>query len=162
MKAKARTEQLQRYAGNWATLEIMKSLLKNNRCYRRHMDIDGNGDDEEKDNGNQDDEEGDLDDKEGDLDEGVRDEEDRDGEEEDCDGEEEDHDGEEEDCDGEEEDCDGEEFDEGNRDDVDEERSGDKEKGFEEEWNQAIDGLAGMKRKSKPTESGRKTKRARV
>lgn len=34
-KARSRNKQLQRYAGDWATLEIMKTLLKNKRNYKK-------------------------------------------------------------------------------------------------------------------------------
>ena len=34
MKVSSRNKQLQRCKGNWATLEIMKTLLKNRRTYR--------------------------------------------------------------------------------------------------------------------------------
>ena len=37
MKVSSRNKQLQRYKGNWATLEIMKTLLKNQHTYRHHI-----------------------------------------------------------------------------------------------------------------------------
>ena len=37
MKVSSRNKQLQRYKGNWATLEIMKTLLKNQRTCRHHI-----------------------------------------------------------------------------------------------------------------------------
>src|SRR6266545_3638948 len=37
MKAKTKNEQLQRYKGNWATFEIMKTLIKNRRIYRKQI-----------------------------------------------------------------------------------------------------------------------------
>lgn len=47
MKANSRSKQLQRYKGNWATLEIMKTLIKNRRSYKKRLgsidqDDDGN------------------------------------------------------------------------------------------------------------------------
>lgn len=36
-KASFRSKQLQRYKGNWATLEIMKTLLKNRRSYKNRI-----------------------------------------------------------------------------------------------------------------------------
>ena len=60
MKVSSRNKQLQCYKGNWATLEIMKTLLKNWRTYRHRIgsldqndedntmnskDSDGDGDD---------------------------------------------------------------------------------------------------------------------
>jgi len=35
LKAKSRNKQLECYSGNWATLEIMKTLLKNQRTYKK-------------------------------------------------------------------------------------------------------------------------------
>ena len=54
MKASSRLKQLQCYKGNWVTIEIMKTLLKNWHTYRNHIgsldenndnikDIDGEG-----------------------------------------------------------------------------------------------------------------------
>src|SRR6266704_2040266 len=37
MKAKIHNKQLQHYKGNWATFEIMKTLNKNRRIYRRQI-----------------------------------------------------------------------------------------------------------------------------
>lgn len=37
MKASSRLKQLQRYKGNWATVEIMKTLIKNRRTYRNRI-----------------------------------------------------------------------------------------------------------------------------
>src|SRR6266508_1062379 len=37
MKAKTKNEQLQHYKGNWATFEIMKTLIKNRRLYRKRI-----------------------------------------------------------------------------------------------------------------------------
>ena len=36
-KAVSRSKQLQLYKGNWATIEIMKTLIKNRRCYRSRI-----------------------------------------------------------------------------------------------------------------------------
>lgn len=36
-KANTRSKQLQRYQGNWATIEILKTLLKNRRSYRSRI-----------------------------------------------------------------------------------------------------------------------------
>jgi hypothetical protein len=65
VKASSRCKQLQRYKGNWATLEIMKTLLKNRRTYKHRIgsidehivkneeveveevEVDHNGDDDE-------------------------------------------------------------------------------------------------------------------
>ena len=40
MKASSRQKQLKLYKGNWATLEIMKTLLKNRRTYRNRIGTD--------------------------------------------------------------------------------------------------------------------------
>jgi hypothetical protein len=37
MKATSRSKQLQRYKGNWATLEIIKTLIKNRRSYKNRL-----------------------------------------------------------------------------------------------------------------------------
>ena len=37
MKAKTKNEQLRRYKGNWATFEIMKTLIKNRRIYWKRI-----------------------------------------------------------------------------------------------------------------------------
>jgi hypothetical protein len=47
MKANSRSKQLQRYKGNWATLEIIKTLIKNRRSYKKRLgsvDEDDDGD----------------------------------------------------------------------------------------------------------------------
>ena len=47
MKANSRSKQLQRYKGNWATLEIIKTLIKNRRSYKKRLgsiDEDDEGD----------------------------------------------------------------------------------------------------------------------
>src|SRR6266545_1321494 len=63
MKAKTKNEQLQRYKGNWATFEIMKTLIKNRRLYRKQIGSadqsdgeQGPGDEEEGEEGNNDEE----------------------------------------------------------------------------------------------------------
>jgi hypothetical protein len=38
-KASSRNEQLRHYKGNWATIEIMKTLLKNRRSYRNRIGL---------------------------------------------------------------------------------------------------------------------------
>lgn len=50
-EASSRNKQLQRYKGNWATIEIMKTLLKNRRAYQsrigsadQHIDHNSNKD----------------------------------------------------------------------------------------------------------------------
>jgi hypothetical protein len=37
VKSKTRCKQLQRYKGNWATLEIMRTLIKNQRTYKHRI-----------------------------------------------------------------------------------------------------------------------------
>jgi hypothetical protein len=37
MKARSKSNQLQLYHGNWATLEIMKAFIKNKRSYQKHL-----------------------------------------------------------------------------------------------------------------------------
>jgi hypothetical protein len=36
-QAKSRNKQLQRYQGNWAALEILKTLIKNKRTYQKRI-----------------------------------------------------------------------------------------------------------------------------
>jgi hypothetical protein len=53
-KASSRNNQLQRYQGNWGTIEIMKTLLKNRRSYRHRIGSpaqDGERDTKDDDNG---------------------------------------------------------------------------------------------------------------
>ena len=81
-KASSRSKQLQRYKGNWATIEIMKTLLKNRRTYRNRVgsldeeqgmvkkeegddDDRNNGDDYGDDYGNNGDDDGNNDDDDG-------------------------------------------------------------------------------------------------
>jgi hypothetical protein len=45
VQARSRSKQLQSYSGNWATIEIMKTLLKNRRSYRKRL---GSLDDEQE------------------------------------------------------------------------------------------------------------------
>jgi len=52
IKAKSKNDQLQLYQGNWATLEIMKTLLKNKRSYRKCLQI-SNAEESERDNDNE-------------------------------------------------------------------------------------------------------------
>jgi hypothetical protein len=44
VKSKSRCKQLQRYKGNWATIEIMRTLIKNRRTYKHRI---GSMDDEQ-------------------------------------------------------------------------------------------------------------------
>jgi len=44
VQARSKNNQLQLYKGNWATLEIMKTLVKNKRSYKKRI---GSGDDED-------------------------------------------------------------------------------------------------------------------
>ena len=37
MKVRSKHAQLQRYMRNWATHEIMKTLIKNKRSYKKHI-----------------------------------------------------------------------------------------------------------------------------
>ena len=62
MKAKTKNEQLQHYKGNWTTFEIMKTLIKNRRIYRKQIESADQSDgeqgpgDEEGEEGNNDEE----------------------------------------------------------------------------------------------------------
>src|SRR6266542_945595 len=63
MKAKTKNEQLQRYKGNWATFEIIKTIIKNRRLYQKRIRSadqsdgeQGPGDEEEGEEGNNDEE----------------------------------------------------------------------------------------------------------
>ena len=49
IKAKSKNDQLQLYQGNWATLEIMKTLLKNKRSYQKRLQM-SNAEESERDN----------------------------------------------------------------------------------------------------------------
>jgi hypothetical protein len=42
----SRSELLKRYTGNWATFEILKTLLKNRRVYRNRIELHDNNDDD--------------------------------------------------------------------------------------------------------------------
>src|SRR6266568_2723173 len=46
MKARSKSNQLQLYHGNWATLEIMKTFIKNKRSYQKRLGSANQADDD--------------------------------------------------------------------------------------------------------------------